>query len=311
MKEAPCHFVRPFLDRFGDLYPCCFVNMKPEFKIGSVDDEDLLDKMYSYDKACQCGFLKFRKWQKGDKLNLLNIQTSLSCHGKCAVCYVSAPLKKENIELDYEKAYNFLEKLNPNVLYYEGGEVPIQKKALEFVAQVKKGIAPQKLHLLTNGCYNTNTAKTLSDMFTDFTVSYMGISKNTYYHETMLDVDVTKNFSVEVHRRTGKIGFRYICTPLTMIEAGDFLDFAAGFKDSHVIYADCDINSYAKEPRAIPYWSQVIRRCQLRFKESLLTNREKLLQFNFKVKFEPRTAGLLGVSKELVDKFKIPNVDFY
>ena len=96
-----------------------------------------------------------------------------------------------------------------------------------------------------------------------------------------------------------------------MIEAGDFLNFVVGLKGSHAIYADCDINLYAKEPSDTPYWSQIIRRCQMRFKEALLSNRGNLLKSNFTIKFEPRTAGLLGVSKEFVDKFEIPNVVFY
>jgi len=312
VREAPCHFTRPFLDRQGNLYPCCFVNAQPEFIIGNVRDDDLVEKLYAFDTKCQCGFHKFRKWKEGDKLGPLNIQTSLMCHGKCAVCYVSAPLKKETVELDYDKALEFLRKLKPTVLFMEGGEVPLQKRALQFVANIKKEINPQVLHLLTNGCYKPEMATRLADLFNRFTVSYMGFSKNVYYHETMLDVDVTNAFTREIHRRVGDIGFRYICTPLSMIEAGDFLNFAVELTKSHVIYADCDINQYVKNPEATPmYWPQVIQRAQMRFKEALLLNRDKLKENNFVVKFEPRTAALLGITEEFVKRLKVPNIQFY
>lgn len=244
-------------------------------------------------------------------MGIFNIQTSLACHGGCAVCYVAAPLKKENVELDYDKAYDFFEKIRPSTILFEGGEVPIQKNAMLFVERVKNFLGPKSLHLLTNGCYSVQRARDLAGMFDDFTVSYMGFSKNVYYHETGLDVDKTKTFCKEVHSAKGKIAFRYICTPITMIEAYDFVQFASSFSDSYAIFADCDINLYAKEPEDIPYWSLVIKRCRVMFKEQLLLSRDVMKDNNFTVKLEPRTADLLGINKQFVDKFKLDHVVFY
>ncbi len=44
-KELPCHYIRPFIDRHGNLFPCCFKNADPGFIIGNVCEEDLLEKL--------------------------------------------------------------------------------------------------------------------------------------------------------------------------------------------------------------------------------------------------------------------------
>lgn len=310
VNVIPCHYMRPFLDRHGDLYPCCFKNMEREYIIGNVSDENLIEKLENYSIDCQCGFHKFRAKNETDKHEKIHIQTSLQCHGKCAVCYVAAPLKHENIELHYDQAYAFLEKLAPRCIYIEGGEVPIQKNALAFVRKIKDNFSLDLLHLLTNGCYPAGMATQLADVFTAITISYMGFSKNLYYHETMLDVNTTNAFARIVHEKHGRSFFRYICTPLSIIETSLFLQYATRFQHSYITYADCDLDLYTKASPESLYWPQIIKRCRVQFREMLLRLKDRMIENQATCNLEPRTASLLDIDKQFTERFDLKNVRF-
>jgi hypothetical protein len=310
-KEFFCPYIRAFIDRNGNLFPCCFKNADPRFIIGNISEQNLLEKMENFFVICQCEFMKFRKRTASDTLNSIHIQTSLKCHGGCAVCYVGAPQKKESIEVDYDNLFRFFQRLRPKAIYFEGGEVPIQPRALDFVAKIREELQPQYIHLLTNGCYEERMAERLVQLFNRMTISFMGVTKNVYFMETKMDVIKTKSFAEAVHASGCTLGFRYICTPLTTPEAHIFLEYFSKFSNSHVIYADCDLSLYIKSPEHPPYWHQVIIRAQQKFRQVLLENRDAIVANSLIVRFEPRTASLLNITQKLVDTFHLRNVLFY
>lgn len=306
-----CHYIRPFIDRKGNCYPCCFKNCEDSFIIGNISDPDLIEKFENFDINCECGFGKFRKKIENEHISRIHIQTSLLCHGKCAVCYVGAPTRKETIEIDYEAAFNFLSKTNMKQIFLEGGEVPIQKNAMIFAQKIREEINPELLHLLTNGCYNEKTAEKISSIFSNVTISYMAFDKSTYKAETGLDIETTKKFSQIINDCGLATGLRYIITPLSLKECGDFLKFAINFKKPHITIADCDIINYIHTNSYPDYWIQIIRRCVIDFREALLTSRNVIEKNDCTVVIEPRTAALLQIDQKLLDRFGLKRVKLF
>ena len=163
MNESPCHYQRPFIDRNGVLFPCCFLSRKPEAAIGHISDVDIASKVENFSIECQCDHAKFRKKTSDDSMKVLYIQASLKCHGKCAVCYVKAPHKKENIEVNYEDAYRVVKVLNPACVCLEGGEIPIIPKAMLFAEKLKSDFDQTKLRLITNGNYGKAKSQKIAE----------------------------------------------------------------------------------------------------------------------------------------------------
>lgn len=306
-----CHYIRPFLDRNGNCFPCCFKNSEDDFIIGNISDIDIAEKFEKFDIKCECGFGKFRKKQNNEHFTRIHIQTSLQCHGKCAVCYVGAPTRKETVEVDYDAAFNFLSQTKIKQIFLEGGEVPIQNNAMAFAQKIREEINPELLHLLTNGCYNEKTTEKIISIFSNVTISYMGFDKSTYKAETGLDIEITKKFSRIINDRGIATGLRYIITPLSLKECGEFLKFAINFKKPHITIADCDITNYININSGFNYWNQIVRRSVIDFRESLLTSRNIIEENDCTVIIEPRTAALLQIDQKLLDRFGLKRVKLF
>lgn len=307
VREMACHYVRPFIDRYGDIYPCCFKNRDRRYVIGNVGEDDIVAKMESYDLTCCCDMYAFRK-RSDEGMAQLHVQTSLACNGKCAVCYVNAPLRKQAVEVDFDKVFAFIERLHPVVIQFEGGEIPVQKRSLRFIERVHAAFPDIHLKLLTNGCYPQDMAEILPSLFKSIDVSFMGATPRTYYVETCLDLETTKHFARLVHARGVDLGLRFICTPLTLPEAGEFLHFAMDFAKANIWISECNLGAFIRTPPDIPYWKQIIPRCQVLFREALLKRRPDFTAKACNLWFTPMAAGLLNITPKLLDMFKLTNV---
>ena len=307
-NKASCYQTRMFIDRHGDIYPCCFKNNDSRFIIANIRQEDAIERCLSFDVNCSCDFHIFRKLNENEKIVRCHMQTSLQCHGSCAVCYVGAPLKGEKIEVNYDQALSFLSKLAPSELFLEGGEVPIQKNAMEFAEKIKDIIPLKRFHLLTNGCYPTKTAERIASIFESISVSFMAFSNLIYFIETGLDVKITKQFFEYLYNANKCMGARFIVTPLSICDIGNFVDYISNFKNIFVTFADSNLYDFVKNTPHIPYWSQVINRSEFVLKKSLVKNNIKNKNNKNTLWIEPRTARLFSINKHFVNEFSLCNI---
>lgn len=310
MAEVPCHYRRPFVDRNGVIFPCCFLNRKPEAAIGHISDRDIISKMENYAIKCKCSYAEFRPKAEKEVMNTLYFQCSLKCHGSCAVCYVGAPHKREDIEINYDDALIFAEKLSPKTISLEGGEVPILPKAIEFAEKIKTHIPNSSLRLITNGCYNPRKAIHLSRIFDEFTISFMGFSPSIYYAETGLEVEKTKTFSRIAHENNVFLRFRFICTPMTLPDLGLFLEWVTTFKNSRPSIDDCQVAEYLELNCHSSYWTDTIMRCRNLFLKTLVKTKSVMKQNNVIVNIHPKASRTLAFDSKLRDKLQLESVVF-
>jgi len=179
---------------------------------------------------------------------------------------------------------------------------------MEFAKYVRVNIDNMHMKLLTNGCYNIEVAKKLAKIFDSIDISFMGKRKETYYMETLLDISKTEQFVQELYNQNIRLSLRFICTPLTLMDIACFLSYATQFKNVSIWYGDCGLESYVHNHPTIPYWNQIIRRCQTIFREALLCNRDTIVNNANTVLIHPRTARLLNITQKTIDMFKLNNV---
>lgn len=310
MSKNPCHYHRPFIDRNGVVFPCCFLNRNPQAAIGHIADSDIKSKMENYSIDCKCAYANFRPKNERDEMSTLYFQCSLKCHGQCAVCYVGAPHKKEDIEVDYDHALRFAKDMQPKIISLEGGEIPILPKAIEFAKKIKEDMPSTTLRLITNGCYNQRKAVTIASIFDEITISFMGFSPMVYFAETGLNVENTKLFSRIAHESDVFVRFRFICTPMTLPDIGLFLEWATTFKNARPHIDDCQVAEFLELSCHSSYWSDIITRCRELFLKTLVRLNKTMQENNIILNIHPKAAKTLFFNAALRDKLKLNNVVF-
>lgn len=308
MKPIPCHYRRPFVDRNGFLFPCCFLNRRPDMAIGHISDEDIVSKLENHSIDCECDNAVFRPKNDEDEMNVLYIQASLRCHGKCAVCYVSAPHKRESVEVDYGHALRLAKAIQPRGICLEGGEIPIIPKAVEFAKVLKEELPNSLLRLITNGSYPPKVAIKMADIFDEITLSFMGFSESVYYAETSLDFAKTKNFARIAYEKGVLMRFRFICTPLTLPDAGKFIEWASTFDKAIPFVDDCCTTQYINVSHHPNYWVDTISRSREMFIKSLLRARPRFEKNGTKVHLLPKAQKILGFNAKNSEALKLSHV---
>lgn len=308
MIEVPCHYRRPFIDRNGVVFPCCFLNRTPQAAIGHISDEDIVSKMENYYIECSCSNVKFRQKIEIDVMETLYIQASLKCHGRCAVCYVEAPHKKEKIEVDYDDAFRFVKLFSPKVLCLEGGEIPIIPKAVEFAKKVKSELPEIKLRMITNGCYRPETSLALSEIFDEVTISFMGFSESIYYAETGLVVAKTRTFARIMHEKGVLIRFRFICTPMTLSDIGNFLEWATTMKGVLIFIDDCQSRTFMDLSNHESYWNDTVGRCRSMFIKSVSNLKQRMEDNNVQIVIHPKARDILNFDQKTRDALKFEKI---
>lgn len=238
--------------------------MHDEMIIGHLTDPNIIEKIHSYDVDCTCVGYTFRPIQSDDekRVSSVNIEFPMTCNGSCAMCCVGAPFKQaEKIDYPYDELKELLVTLKPDLIASQGGEVLVQPKSIDALAEIKKALPGVTLHVITNGSMNTGKVTLCSELFDSMTVSIVGFQELTYKAVMGLRLERTKAFVTEMLRR-GKtlLSLKYLCTPLNVHEIGLFLDWAIPLSPSGIQITDADCLTYIVADTPIPYWQQVYKR---------------------------------------------------
>ncbi len=279
-------------------------------RIGHINDPDLMDKINSFNGNCRCGYIKLRKADESDKRDylLLNLELSLVCQAKCAMCCVNAPSWKG--EYDY---YSSLEKLIDNTLpkelYVQGGEVLVQHKSLDWLKKIKYKHNSMNIILITNGNADISMVDTVEEIFGCMNVSFVGFQYETYKSIMGLNIDKTKAFVGRViENGKTEVGLKYLFTPLNLHEINEFLKWAINLRPKSIYISDSNLNQYINRNTEDMFWNKIIHRTSLEFKRYVIDNKHILEDAGLKLRIDALSRQILGVDKKFVSENGLENV---
>ena len=133
----------------------------------------------------------------------------------------------------------------------------------------------------------------------------MGFSDAIYYAETGLDADKVQSFVGIVHENGVAVRLRYICTPLTLTDVGNFIDWASSITDSNIFIDDCQTPEYLDLKNNLGYWTDTIGRCRDMFLKSLYKARRRLEENNTTIHVLPKAAQIMNFDAKTCKGLKL------
>jgi len=306
----PCHYRELFINHDGYVYPCCLVWSREHMRIGHIDDPDLFEKIKVFSEYCHCERYKLRPISGEDlpTYELLNIEVSLLCQGKCAMCGVNAPEWRGKYDY-YGSLSRLLEKINPARIMIQGGEVLIQKEALEWIEKEKCLHPAIRWWLVTNGNVGEEMAVICRKLFHDITVSIVGFQPETYRVIMGLAVERVKSFVVVLIKQGGvRVALKYLVTPLSLHESGLFFEWAVGTGAASIYFSDSAMTQYVRMDTSDKYWSKIVERTSGELKNLLIKERLRLEEQGSVVEFESSLAKLFNLDEMFITKHGLEKI---
>lgn len=258
-----CHYEQLFVRHNGDLFPCCDTWGRPDLRIGHLDDPDLIERIRRLRLHCNlCGAYTLRAAEQDEPVRVvgINVETSLTCQGQCAMCSVEAPAWRGKYEY-YDAIVRLVAQLQPTQLWVQGGEVLVQRQTLAMLDDIKRRWPDTKIGLVTNGNADTAMADTVERLFSSVTVSIVGFQPGTYRSIMGLSFDRTAAFVDELsRRRSTEITLKFLLTPSNLHELPLFLEWAIGKQPAKVLVDDAGMGDYVNLGAPYQYWSKIVAR---------------------------------------------------
>lgn len=300
-ETAPCQLRQLFVSHNGDLFPCCRKWGDKKFKIANLNDNDICEKVLSYDVKCECEGFAFKKIEdtKNFTFTGINIEFSLDCNAVCAMCCVKAPGWSGKYDY-YQNLKKFIQWAKPNALSVQGGEVLFQPKAMAWLREIKEEYPDIKLHIVSNGSFSTKIIPEVEYLFDSMTLSVVGFEKHTYKTIMGLDLDTTKRFAEELIKgQKLKLSLKYLCTPINIHQMGLFFDWALEAGPDSIQIVDADVKSYMVFDTFDSYWMKIFARTGKDLKNRLTKQKEKFEKSGIKLSISLSIKRLIGLD----DKF--------
>lgn len=296
-KRIPCHLRQLFINHDGDVFPCCRKWNDKNSKIGHVGDVDIYSRIINYDYKCECDrFILIKNEDSKQTITGMNLEFSLACNGKCAMCCVGAPEWHGKYDY-YQDIKKLIDLCKPASLLLQGGEVLFQKRTMEWLKLVKREYPQMLFHLITNGCFAIDIITDIEFLFENIMISIVGFEDHTYKTIMGLDLATTMKFAEEIINRTRiKVSLKYLCTPLNLHQAGLFLDWAAKICPAEIQIVDSNLKSYLKFDTFDSYWEKIFNRTGIDLKNRLLKNKAILLKENTQIRICKNIKEMLDIS---------------
>jgi MoaA/NifB/PqqE/SkfB family radical SAM enzyme len=265
--KRPCHYKELFVQSTGDVYPCCRVWNRKDLRIGHITDVDIVNKIKAFNpRTCFCNKYSIRRAKASDiqKYEYLNLELSLACQAKCAQCSVGAP--------DWHGNYNYYDNIENLILNlgaiekvgFQGGEILIQKKSIQFVENLrKKHLKNTRFHLITNGNTDAVSVERIERLFNSVTISIVGFQKETYRKIMGLDIDKTISLAETLIKRdVVEVSLKYLITPSNIHETNLFLNWALRQAPSTSIQiVEMGLyDNYINTKTSDEYWKKILER---------------------------------------------------
>ena len=310
MYERVCNYSELFMRANGDVYPCCRLWARNEYRIGHITDPDIAVKVLAFYKPCVCEAFVFRRPTADDKpaFSRFNIETSLFCQANCAMCCVGSPDYTGTPDSPYlQELGALIEKLNPAALTVQGGEVLVQKQTLEWLKQLKQSCPALKLTAVTNLCVPVSCVDELESLFAELHVSMVGFQPETYSAIMGLDVGRTQPMIQALIRRNKvKVMLKYLLLPLNVHEVGAWLEWAlaSGARSLQIAYASGW--EWVVPQTQYQFWEKIYERASVRLKRVLVSHFRH--ETGVKLVFEENAANLLDVSSAFIEKQELKGI---
>lgn len=297
-----CHFHELFINHEGYVFPCCLVWGKDHMRIGHIDDIDLMDKIKKFKEYCFCEKYKLVHGKAEEVIDyeLLNIELSLACNGKCALCCVCAP--------DWHGTYDYYDSLTeligrckPKIVRVQGGEVLVQQRSMEWMSSLRKKFSDIRYSIITNGNAGADTVKRIESLFDEAIISMMGFQPETYRKIMGLDVEVVKNTIAELVRH-GKVDVmpKYLITPLNLHEVSLYIAWCLSAGVRRIEIYDSGTRNYVNWNTEDQFWQKVAQRSLVDIKKILVEKRQEFCSKRIVVIFGTEALHLFGLDKEFV-----------
>jgi pyruvate-formate lyase-activating enzyme len=303
-----------FINHDGDVFPCCRLLSRPQYRVGSIRDSDIADRIIEFDKECSCetyssviipemsdqvetGYSLVKATSTA--FNSFNIEFGLTCNAQCAMCCVHAPEWRGTYEL-YDDLLRLIDRLRPGGIAVQGGEVLAQARTLDFLATVKGRFPSMRMHIITNGNAPLSSFRLFNVLFETATFSIVGFTDNTYRTIMGLDFDKTKAFIGKVlEAGKCKVSLKYLVTPLNVHEAHLFLDWAVRQKPASIQIADSNFMAYTKED-GIRFWSAVVERSGRMLRKAITRNAAMIGEAGIELHAAPSLRTAFGLDESYV-----------
>ncbi|MBI2353851.1 MAG: SPASM domain-containing protein [Deltaproteobacteria bacterium] len=309
---TPCHLRQLFINHDGDIFPCCRKWGDQKSKIGNIDELDIYNKIATYDYQCECDGYKLTKAGIGTlHFETINIEFSLACNGKCAMCCVHAP-DSDGKYSHYETLRKFIDITKPNKLSVQGGEVLYQKKTLKWLWDVKNKNPDMKFHVISNGCFNNDILLLAEYLFETMTISIVGFEDHTYKTIMGLELRKTKAFAEELlSRKKIKLSLKYLCTPLNLHQSALFYEWAVLISPNSIQIVDANINSYIRLDTFDSYWNKIFERAGSDLKAKMILYNKMVSDKDIKISLCKGIRNLLDISDNYISANSLANINFW
>lgn len=296
-RHRPCHFTRLFVTHRGDVFPCCLTWGSAEMKIGSIRDDDLLEKIKNFSQDCHCHNFDLRKGHCGETIDIeeINIELSLECQGQCALCCVNSPEWVGSFDL-YDPLMRLVALLKPRRILVQGGEVLIQEKSLQWLEALKRQYPLIEISCVTNGNVAISMIPRIERIFDELKVSFLAFEPETYKRITGLDMKRAIAFVERLARRKRvRLLLKYLVTPLGMHEAGLFLEWAIALNPAYAFFEDAQTRRYINVETSDRFWDKISQRTGESIRSVLIAHKQKLLKTPMTIRFSTESLRVLGM----------------
>lgn len=302
-RYRPCHFHEMFIHSDGYIHPCC-VTLRDDLIIGHINDVDIIEKINNFHAMCSCDSFILRRASRDDKKSyfFINVEMSLLCNAKCAQCSVDAPSWHSKYDL-YSSLTKIIEQFRPMTIAVQGGELLIQKKSLQWTAQIRKCYPDMDIMLLTNGCSDVSIVPFVNETFNRVVISIYGFQPETYKKTTGLDLSKTLAFAEELIKNGNcKVNLKYLTTPINLHEVNLFLRWALRLLPERIILADSNIAQYINTGTPDRFWEKIEERTKQSVQEELRNSRAALKDSTSTIVIDSVNRKRLGIEELINDE---------
>lgn len=285
-----CHYEQLYVNSKGDVFPCCWVwGRGDEVKIGNLRDEDLARKIRTWKAPyCDCKIARLRSANDGEapSYDFLNLEVSLACNARCAMCCVDAPSWRGKYD-EYARLTDLIAQTSPGKIVVQGGEVLIQPRSMQWLREIRKAYPQMTIAVVTNGSVTASHYDVVDEVFSSITVSLVGFQPETYKIIMGLDISTAKAFSESMIQRGKRVALKFVATPSNVHEVVAFLRWAIPLRPHLIHLTDTGTTLYVKMDTKDSYWEKILQRTIAAMKDELTAQKEVLLGSGTAVAFSP------------------------
>lgn len=314
LAQIPCHYRELFIQNTGYIYPCCRVWNREDLRIGHIQDADIFDKIQNFQPpSCKCEDAVLRSGTADDVMliELLNLETSLSCQATCAMCCVNAPEWRGTYDL-YDDIAALIARLSasPREMLVQGGEVLVQKKSMKLMRALRAAHPTMRMSVITNGNAPDAMLDEALAIFDRFTLSVYAFQSDTYNRISGLDLGRTKEFAESVVAAVPKkdLYLKYLTTPLNAHETSSFLKWAIGVHPKCIILTNAMVLKYI-QGTPDEYWKKIFKRTGDEIKKVLVSSDlDPLRSCDGGIYLDKLHADVYGVDEDFLEKYGLSDL---